>query len=326
MDNRLSALVAELQWNNTEQILPTRLRNDYLAKLRLIFSAWSDSCPGGVIENLSARITEEQWLEALTSPRVSWVLLDTKKSTLVEQVVLEELLALVDGGEAFARTDSGILIDYSSSYSEPTCSPCGSVFPYSLPEGLDLTRALSTAVGRAAEVSAPAAEFIKALTFRVVFRQTGSSSSGFRSGSYRSHAGTTFLTNAHRYKHDIGKIADALVHEAIHAAIYMIEDTSGRICGDAASAQLKSPWTGNLLHLEQYVQACFVWWGLFNFWNSQCGDAAFDASEMKYFRDRAVAGLRAKPVQALDDAGVLAELPEMTAFALEEIEKASYAA
>jgi hypothetical protein len=61
---------------------------------------------------------------------------------------------------------------------------------------------------------------------------------------------------------------NALVHEAIHSLLYMIEISEGFYVDGAVKTALQvvSPWSGRGLYLHSFVHACFVWFGLLCFW------------------------------------------------------------
>lgn len=65
---------------------------------------------------------------------------------------------------------------------------------------------------------------------------------------------------------DIERIADALVHESIHCVIDHCEFELPIVIALGVEARVESPWTGRSLDLNTFVQACFVWYGLANFW------------------------------------------------------------
>jgi len=92
---------------------------------------------------------------------------------------------------------------------------------------------------------------------------------GFTSGSLSIKVGRTTLGNPHLV--DSAELADALLHEAIHSMLYMHQlerpwFRTGRVQGEKVTAV--SPWTGRTIPVEGFLQACFVWFGLYNFWNS----------------------------------------------------------
>ena len=62
-------------------------------------------------------------------------------------------------------------------------------------------------------------------------------------------------------------IADALVHEAIHCAIDHCELEQPIVTELNVEARIQSPWSGRWLDLNTFVQACYVWYGLANFWD-----------------------------------------------------------
>lgn len=68
---------------------------------------------------------------------------------------------------------------------------------------------------------------------------------------------------------DDSEIADGLVHESIHALLYMEEARQGWITDralDVADRVVLSPWSGNMISIRSFLQACFVWYGLASFW------------------------------------------------------------
>jgi HEXXH motif-containing protein len=75
------------------------------------------------------------------------------------------------------------------------------------------------------------------------------------------------------------KLANALVHEAIHSLLYMVELMEPFYVFEDRAFEVASPWTGNLLSLRSYVHACFVWFGLWNFWRAAIGSDALTGDE-----------------------------------------------
>jgi hypothetical protein len=92
---------------------------------------------------------------------------------------------------------------------------------------------------------------------------------GSSSGSTGQYVGRSFLTNPHLPGVDNVMVAEALVHEAIHGLLYMQERRKAWVpeaLYTGAASGVVSPWSGNRLPLRQYLQACFVWYGLLHFW------------------------------------------------------------
>lgn len=107
---------------------------------------------------------------------------------------------------------------------------------------------------------------------------------GFASCSFRELPGLSLLCNAHLPKVTIGKISNAIVHESIHSVIYMFESCGSLLVTNkpAPSYRVKSLWTGRTLTLDSFIQACFVWFGLFHFWRNgrQCHDESVGFMEI----------------------------------------------
>lgn len=81
-------------------------------------------------------------------------------------------------------------------------------------------------------------------------------------------------------------IADALVHEAIHAYLYMHDPTplwglKPDVRDEPSGVQ--SPWSGRALPLCTFLHACFVWYGLFFFW-AQVMRSPSDESHLRIAR------------------------------------------
>jgi hypothetical protein len=121
----------------------------------------------------------------------------------------------------------------------------------------------------------------------------------FSSGSTTQYVGRTFITNPHVRSVDIADLAEALVHEGIHALLFMEE--LRHPWGDIPELRdgvrrLDSPWTGNALSLSSYLQACFVWYGLAHFWALAMGERAFELAGIKRRLIRAACGFLRSPL------------------------------
>jgi HEXXH motif-containing protein len=107
--------------------------------------------------------------------------------------------------------------------------------------------------------------------------------------SNRSHIGKLGLINLHLIKYSQAMLLSALVHESIHSLIYKLELLHDLYTDHqlAKTARLTSPWSGRDLPLHSYVHACFVWYGLWHFWNARDGDP-----EAAYWKTMASKGFR----------------------------------
>ena len=121
----------------------------------------------------------------------------------------------------------------------------------------------------------------------------------FSSGSTTQYVGRTFITNPHVDSVDIVNLAEALVHEGIHALLFMEEFQHP--WGESpdlhdAVRRFESPWTGNSLSLSSFLQACFVWYGLAHFWALALQERAFDLKRIKQRLIQAVRGFLSDPL------------------------------
>jgi hypothetical protein len=162
-------------------------------------------------------------------------------------------------------------------------------------------------------------KFVQQMTTRVVVRSDLALPNSFASGSFCDHAGLTLIVNPHVLKGDVLRLIDAVVHESVHAAIYMYEPLVAPLCrAKPRKLRVQSCWSGRVLTLDQYVQACFVWWGLLNLWRSWL---AFERDEQaKKLWERAALGFRKRPASVLRKKIGSAYLDDRTWGALFEIE------
>jgi len=79
--------------------------------------------------------------------------------------------------------------------------------------------------------------------------------------------GRVALVNPHRVNEYV--LAEALVHESIHAYLFFYEPTArwGLARTSGEPREVVSPWSGRSLDLRAFLHACFVWYGLFFFWS-----------------------------------------------------------
>ena len=87
-------------------------------------------------------------------------------------------------------------------------------------------------------------------------------------------------------------IADSLVHEAIHSFIYVVEEEQPFIPDRAAAETVKliSPWSGRALELHAFLHACFVWFGMWQFWRRALGSGVFPEARARRWMARSRAG------------------------------------
>lgn len=140
-----------------------------------------------------------------------------------------------------------------------------------------------------------ALHFMDSFIYLVCIREEVEERASFSSVSFSCYPGLAVLSNCQ----GVGahKLADALVHEAIHSALYLFETTKHPLltCQPPAHLRLQSPWTGRQLSLDSYVQACFVWFGLAHLWK-QMMSGTDELGEVTTFLRKALSGFRLAPV------------------------------
>jgi hypothetical protein len=100
----------------------------------------------------------------------------------------------------------------------------------------------------------------------------------FRSASSRLTIGLVVFRNPQLEGITIEDVADCLIHEMIHNICDIIELREPFICDPSIARQVRvdSPWTGRSLDLNTYIQACYVWYGLWEFWLAAFDSGGFD--------------------------------------------------
>lgn len=115
----------------------------------------------------------------------------------------------------------------------------------------------------------------------------------FASGSNGQYVGRVMLVNAHNETSSSEDLADALVHEAIHGYLYMHESVQPWVRDFELytdKGEIISPWSGALLPVRPFMQACFVWYGLSMFWAQQLDGPGFERARSLILLNRALRG------------------------------------
>ncbi|WAC62090.1 HEXXH motif-containing putative peptide modification protein [Pseudoxanthomonas sp. SL93] len=158
---------------------------------------------------------------------------------------------------------------------------------------------LAEALRRIHRVDKHIGETVTSFTLSLVVRNDPRQPSRFTSGSTGQYVGRTCLTNVLAPGVDLAVLADALVHESIHSVLYMQEKMAPWVTdADVYSGVgygAVSPWSGRTLTPRQFMQACFVWFGLYKFWtmpgavkefgNERAAAMAWDARKGFYRSD-----------------------------------------
>ena len=164
-----------------------------------------------------------------------------------------------------------------------------------------LVSALERSINRIAGTSLDAHLLLLNVTRSIVLVSRTDPLRPFSSQSQRAVPGRTMLVFDSSLPHteppgDLGtaRLADALIHEAIHSALDWWEIDVPLFPGDEPDATLRicSPWTGKQLPAQTFIHACFVWAGLRRFWSRPAAPLMFGAVASEHHRARACATVR----------------------------------
>lgn len=137
-----------------------------------------------------------------------------------------------------------------------------------------------------------------ALSFTKVLLLQKDSGGTFSSGSAGQYIGLSVITNPHASNISHYDIAEAIVHEAIHSLLYMQERSEPWVPRNLYTPKplVRSPWSGNQLPIRPFLQACFVWYGVLNFWCKAVTDGAASLASVGDRLKRAATGFLGKPL------------------------------
>ncbi len=170
----------------------------------------------------------------------------------------------------FPRIDSPIALDFgspSAAISVGNAAAPGTVtlaFTSTLME--EIGGKLKTAVGRLARASPSLKDLVDSSLFAVVF-SVDQSVQGLSSGSTPSHIGRMRFSNA-QMANDY-QFVEIITHECTHNVIHMLETEEQWIDREdqlPAHNSVVSPWSGRSLSFRKYLEANFVWYGLYHLW------------------------------------------------------------
>jgi hypothetical protein len=190
------------------------------------------------------------------------------------------------GAGAPPGCDSSVLTRVNGRFHSPTLA-CGIPIDLSLPLQLAFPSAgirqpdapdgagtsgilqrLDRAISLIKIVPAIALDTVLEMTSNLVLRTDIERPSNFRSASSAAALGRTVLVNTDAPIVSEALLAEALVHEAIHAAVACVELDQPLVQSSSSlpDATICSPWSGESLPLHAFIHACLVWFGLLNFW------------------------------------------------------------
>lgn len=311
----LQELIRAITWRSADDPCVAKWSRIRSQTLRECLSAWARRDPR--VETVVAACDDgapESVERALSRPRVAFELLKRQQERsltrldIVAAALVEELSGAADSagaaltsGTEYLRIDGSghsMLCDWRSDFPFPQGGDTArGLVPYSPPE-IPSLRAKIVQAWQSMQLVPRAFDFSSTFTTLVAARREPSTDR-LTSGSFSGYAGLTLLTNVHVLSADLASLVDALVHEAIHGALYLFELLRQPLLLARLGPTIRSPWSGNCLSLDSYVQACFVWSGLFNFWNFESSAAIAADDRRQALRLRALNGFRHRPVTKL---------------------------
>lgn len=195
---------------------------------------------------------------------------------------------------------NGILTDFKSDYKFPVFEKFyGDLRSY---ENLEEVKEKINSMYRIIESEeTEALNFIKSNTTLLFFRNDYKNLDSFSSSSYSGYSGLTLITNSMVDRIDMVKLIDAIYHETIHAIIYFYEETIHPLAlsDPGEDYYIESPWSGANLRVNQFCQACFVWFGLYHLWNNWTMNSRLPNKRIEHFKRRALKGFKKNPYYLL---------------------------
>lgn len=196
-----------------------------------------------------------------------------------------------------APSIDGIVVDFASpSATEKLPQIAGDAARISEDARLTSLERIRRAIDLIDRGSRGAYQMLKAFTSVIVVHYDPSTPGFYTSASTTFSLKRPVLRNPFVPGATISEIADGLVHETIHCVCDLVEMREGRwLLGDETAQQLAaikvaSPWTQRPLDLHTYLQACWVWYGLWNFWIAVLDANAHEAEDAVRCAARAYRG------------------------------------
>jgi hypothetical protein len=190
----------------------------------------------------------------------------------------------------------GIPVDFDSPYAFGIDMPgSGTECPVPTSERDWLVGRLDEALSAINQASPHAFALVRLFT-RVIVPSRDTESGVFLSSSSPRLVGKTVLSNAECASREA--LADAVVHESIHAMLSAEQLRMPFVLdhADLSEEAVTSPWTGALIPMDAFVDACFVWFALWNFWNLPAVRIEFEHWELKRLRQQSRSGFDGPPL------------------------------
>jgi hypothetical protein len=165
---------------------------------------------------------------------------------------------------------------------------------------LELAFKLLSQAGNGIAAASPAASAFTGQFIKVLVLQSDDEESIFAAYSTQQYPGRAVIANPQLV--DATQIAEAIVHEAIHALLYMLLQTYPWGIDDPLyddKPKVTSPWSGRNLPVSTFLHACFVWYGLLHFWSRALTTPEFPVTRVRGRMSRAALGFVGRPLLEL---------------------------
>jgi hypothetical protein len=323
-------LVEIMTWRKVSD-MPARLRASYEKMLRDLLAsiATADEDARAILDAL-ALLPEPQQRAFLRAPLVASRLLGRRDGEpltpgpIVKSLMAELALAGIDcelpepawavlgnrrAGPGLAPQAATAALIPGTNIAIDTCGPIdfsvGDLRPLVHPtqaQRASIEQKLKEAARGIAATSRPAFGCWQQSVDAVALRTLVKPAASITSVALRYNARVTLLVNAHVPEVDAAELAGLLLHEAIHAMLFMWEETFGHFVVDRAAAddvRLASPWTGRPLKLSAFIHACMVWYGMYWFWKVASQRNHWPADRTREFMKAARRGFESGPLLAV---------------------------
>jgi hypothetical protein len=313
----LTGFVRHLTWSDPLDVCASAWKTEYVQRLEGVVKecAMRDQ----QLADALRRTGDEDVVAALLCPRVQWAISQTKDQQSIAVELLAELSNRLgqrtgcgSGPPDEQVSIEGFVIDFDSSFELPgmTIRPA--------PTPSDRRRVecdrIKSAVVELRSAAAAASTFVTDMTTRFAIR--GAKDARFWvSGSLTEYPGMILLVNPWHARPDLASMIEVLVHESIHHAIALFEATRHDVIQNVDRRTLhQSPWSGKRLTAHQFVEACFVWWGIYQLWAKWPAVSNVPVERAHALCQRALGGFVAHPVttllQSIDRASIAADTVE----------------
>jgi hypothetical protein len=322
-----------LSWEPQSEVLAARYRRyvrllcDYFGQTLHKAKQLDQSHADRLLE-LFRQSSMEDVLRVITAPEVARLVLTQDNSRILESssllsdwflaesvrsgresapdrvlwTALGDMVLFPDGSQQLFGDSRGIPLDFGSinlrklDLDGEERSGSNECFEYyDLAEITWLRRALDAATAAIGRTSASVDLVVRTFIKVILLARTPSDRDSFITGSNSGWPGRAMILNADATCVTNANLADGLVHEAIHGLLTLerLDKEWAHDWPRLSVGRSRSPWTGRMLPVHAYLEACFVWYGLANFWLIAIDSHTFDHQQAMSSSRFALDGFRA---------------------------------